>query len=74
MVRPAIVMTLGDVAQLAERFVRNEEVVGSIPIISTGVMGSETRGYGAGTRRNPRRFLLGSAEPHYRNLTVCTGT
>ena len=33
--RPAIVMGLGDVAQLAERFVRNEEVVGSIPIIST---------------------------------------
>ena len=28
---------LGDVAHLAERFVRNEEVVGSIPIISTKV-------------------------------------
>ena len=26
---------LGDVAQLAERFVRNEEVVGSTPIVST---------------------------------------
>jgi hypothetical protein len=28
-------VTLGGVAQLAERFVRNEEVVGSIPFTST---------------------------------------
>lgn len=31
-------MLLGDVAQLAERFVRNEEVVGSTPIVSTPVV------------------------------------
>jgi hypothetical protein len=29
---------LGGVAQLAERFVRNEEVVGSIPFTSTRVV------------------------------------
>ena len=29
----------GDVAQLGERLVRNEEVVGSIPIISTILLG-----------------------------------
>lgn len=34
---------LGDVAQLAERFVRNEEVVGSTPIVSTPGL---SRGFG----------------------------
>ncbi len=39
-------MLPGDVAQLAERFVRNEEVVGSTPIVST----PETHGVGGGLR------------------------
>ena len=38
-----IICVFGDVAHLAERFVRNEEAVGSIPIISTSKVKRETR-------------------------------
>jgi hypothetical protein len=34
-IQTATISCVGGVAQLAERFVRNEEVVGSIPFIST---------------------------------------
>ena len=34
----------GDVAQLGERLVRNEEVTGSIPVISTMFLQSNRRG------------------------------
>jgi len=46
--RPAIAQNLplqafGAVAQLIERVVRNDEVVGLIPICSTSLRGSETK-------------------------------
>ena len=51
-VRPAV---HGDVAQLVERFVRNEEVVGSIPFISTVTLAA---GPASAVLRHPPRAPL----------------
>jgi hypothetical protein len=53
----SILCSQGDVAQLAERFVRNEEVVGSIPIISTPSMAV---GPAAASLRHPPQLARSS--------------
>jgi hypothetical protein len=53
------VVSSGDVAQLGERLVRNEEVTGSIPVISTIFEKQNTYEYQLGGRR-PVPARLGS--------------